>query len=334
MRAAIVTGVSRGLGEALAARCSRRGHRRRDRPDAEHRHRERAVPPRRLRPRASLMAAERCCRCCARSPETPPRGHADQQCGRGDAGRARSAASTPRRSRSAFATNVAAPLVMADLSAARSASPCRRRRIINVSSGAAQTAVAGSAAYCMSKAALEMLTRALVADHARDARSSASRCGPGSSRPGMQQFMRSHDPARFSERRPVPRLQGKRPAQGSGRRRARDRREARDRPGRERPSTSHGPRCWRAEHLLRGRSVDAGLDPHVRPVRWFLAHRVASRPGATIGTAPRRSWRVVGAGAALACALLRCRHRPTIRTGRSGWSCRSRPAAAPTTSRG
>ncbi len=97
---------------------------------------------------------------------------------------------------SAFATNVAAPLVMADLFCRAFPEAAPRRRIINVSSGAAQSAVAGSAAYCMSKAALEMLTRALVADHAATSLECIT-LRPGIFETGMQQFMRSHDPADF-----------------------------------------------------------------------------------------------------------------------------------------
>ena len=97
---------------------------------------------------------------------------------------------------SAFATNVAAPLVMADLLCRAFPEAVPRRRIINVSSGAAQSAVAGSAAYCMSKAALEMLTRALVADHAATSLECIT-LRPGIFETGMQQFMRSHDPADF-----------------------------------------------------------------------------------------------------------------------------------------
>ena len=61
---------------------------------------------------------------------------------------------------------------------------------------AIESAVAGSAAYCMSKAALEMLTRALVADHAGTSLECIT-LRPGIFETGMQQFMRSHDQAQF-----------------------------------------------------------------------------------------------------------------------------------------
>ena len=95
----------------------------------------------------------------------------------------------------ALATNVTAPLVLADLFL-RAFPDSVPRRIINVSSGAAQTAVAGSAAYCMSKAALEMLTRSIVADGAGRTVECIS-LRPGIFETGMQQYMRSRDPAEF-----------------------------------------------------------------------------------------------------------------------------------------
>ena len=54
----------------------------------------------------------------------------------------------------AFATNVTAPLALTDLFL-RSFDASLERRVLNISSGAAQTAIAGSAVYCMSKAALD-----------------------------------------------------------------------------------------------------------------------------------------------------------------------------------
>lgn len=96
----------------------------------------------------------------------------------------------------AFATNVAAPLIIADLFCRAFPESAPPRRIINISSGAAQSAIAGSASYCMSKAALEMLTRALVADHAATGLECIT-LRPGIFETGMQQFMRSQDPAAF-----------------------------------------------------------------------------------------------------------------------------------------
>ena len=95
----------------------------------------------------------------------------------------------------ALATNVTAPLVLADLFL-RAFPESVTRRIINISSGAAQTAIAGSAAYCMSKAALEMMTRSIVADGTNGSVECIS-LRPGIFETGMQQYMRSRDPAEF-----------------------------------------------------------------------------------------------------------------------------------------
>jgi NAD(P)-dependent dehydrogenase (short-subunit alcohol dehydrogenase family) len=97
---------------------------------------------------------------------------------------------------SALLTNAAAPLVMADLFCRSFPDDAIERRIINISSGAAQTALAGSAAYSMSKAALEMLTRSIAAERATP----NFRCislRPGIFETGMQAYMRSRDPAEF-----------------------------------------------------------------------------------------------------------------------------------------
>jgi NAD(P)-dependent dehydrogenase (short-subunit alcohol dehydrogenase family) len=96
----------------------------------------------------------------------------------------------------AIATNIAAPLVMADLFCRVFPGATPRRRIINISSGAAQTAIAGSGTYSMSKSALEMLTRAAVADHAERSLECIT-LRPGIFETGMQKFMRSRDPAQF-----------------------------------------------------------------------------------------------------------------------------------------
>jgi len=98
----------------------------------------------------------------------------------------------------ALATNVAAPLALCNAFLRAFADPELPRRIVNVSSGAAQTAIAGSAVYSMSKAALEMLTRAIAAE----CTASAFRCvtlRPGIFDTDMQAYMRSHDPAEFPD---------------------------------------------------------------------------------------------------------------------------------------
>jgi len=97
---------------------------------------------------------------------------------------------------SALAINTAAPVVLADLFCRSFPDDTVERRIINVSSGAAQTALAGTAVYSMSKAALEMLTRSIAVE------CTAPRFRCISLRPGifetwMQAHLRSRDPAEF-----------------------------------------------------------------------------------------------------------------------------------------
>jgi len=97
---------------------------------------------------------------------------------------------------SALATNAAAPVVMADLFLRTFSDDAVPRRIINISSGAAQAAIAGSAVYSMSKAALEMLTRSIAAEHDTP-RFRCISLRPGIFETGMQVYMRSRDPAEF-----------------------------------------------------------------------------------------------------------------------------------------
>ena len=96
----------------------------------------------------------------------------------------------------ALATNAAAPVVMADLFFRSFPDDTIERRIINVSSGAAQTAIPGTLVYGMSKAALEMLTRAIVAECSTP-RFRCISLRPGIFETGMQAYMRSRDPAEF-----------------------------------------------------------------------------------------------------------------------------------------
>ncbi len=90
----------------------------------------------------------------------------------------------------AIAVNLTAPFVLANAFCRAFADPSVRRRIINVSSGAAQTPIAGSAAYCATKAGLEMLTRALAAEHASPT-FDAINVRPGIIDTPMQTFMRT-----------------------------------------------------------------------------------------------------------------------------------------------
>jgi benzil reductase ((S)-benzoin forming) len=91
---------------------------------------------------------------------------------------------------SALAVNLAAPVALANLFCrvfAAAQMPCR---VINVSSGAAQTALPGEAVYCVAKAGVEMLTLALAADQqAPNFRAITVR--PGVMDTDMQLFARS-----------------------------------------------------------------------------------------------------------------------------------------------
>jgi benzil reductase ((S)-benzoin forming) len=97
---------------------------------------------------------------------------------------------------SALLTNAAAPVVMVDLFLRSFADDAIARRIVNISSGAAQAAIAGSAVYSMSKAALEMLTRSIAAEQT-GSRFACISLRPGIFETGMQAYMRSRDPAEF-----------------------------------------------------------------------------------------------------------------------------------------
>jgi NAD(P)-dependent dehydrogenase (short-subunit alcohol dehydrogenase family) len=95
-----------------------------------------------------------------------------------------------------LATNVVAPLALADLFCRTFDDDRVDRRIINISSGAAVQAIAGSGVYSIGKAAIEMLTLTLAADRTAP----TLRCitlRPGIFDTDMQREARSYDAARF-----------------------------------------------------------------------------------------------------------------------------------------
>lgn len=96
----------------------------------------------------------------------------------------------------AIATNITAPMVLTDLFCRAFPAEEVARRVINISSGAAQAAIAGSSAYCVSKAGLEMLTKALAVDHPEGSLQSIG-LRPGIFETGMQEYLRSRNPAEF-----------------------------------------------------------------------------------------------------------------------------------------
>jgi NAD(P)-dependent dehydrogenase (short-subunit alcohol dehydrogenase family) len=89
--------------------------------------------------------------------------------------------------------NLAAVVTLTNLFCRIFADPGMPRRVINVSSGAAQTALAGESVYCVAKAGMEMLTRALAVEQ-QAASFRAITVRPGVIDTDMQVFARSQSP--------------------------------------------------------------------------------------------------------------------------------------------
>lgn len=191
MRAAIVTGVSRGLGEALASTLLERGYHvlgigrasaaRLTGPNYQFvafDFAESANVGKVLTAPLAQLAAQRpeyACLINNAAVGTPV-----GVLGTLDAGEITGA----------LAVNLAAPIALANLFCQIFADDAVERRIINVSSGAANNAMPGIANYCIAKAGLEMLTRALAAERQGD-RFRAITVRPGVIDTGMQEYMRS-----------------------------------------------------------------------------------------------------------------------------------------------
>ena len=191
MRAAIVTGVSRGLGESLAATLLERGFTvvgvgrassarlRGDRyrfakidlADADRIGAELAPPFR-------ALAAENPESVCLinNAAQPSPVGLLGTLAGADMA--------------SSLAVNLAAPVALANLFCRAFGPGGGSRRIINVSSGAAQKPLPGDAMYCVAKAGLEMLTATLAAEQQGDG-FEAITVRPGIIDTDMQAFARS-----------------------------------------------------------------------------------------------------------------------------------------------
>ncbi|HSC97835.1 MAG TPA: SDR family NAD(P)-dependent oxidoreductase [Casimicrobiaceae bacterium] len=166
MLTAIVTGVSRGLGEALGAQLLERGCRvvgigrntsarlggdrytfvRCDLGDA-------AALAERAAPAFAHIAAERAEAICLinNAATLEPVGVLGTL---GSVDIARS-----------ITVNLVAPIGLSSLFCNTFDDDAIDRRIINVSSGAAQSTLPGASLYCIAKAGLEMLTRSLAAEH-------------------------------------------------------------------------------------------------------------------------------------------------------------------------
>jgi benzil reductase ((S)-benzoin forming) len=94
---------------------------------------------------------------------------------------------------SALATNLTAAVALANLFCRVFADRGLARRVINVSSGAAETALPGEAVYCVAKAGIEMLTRTLAAEQETPTLRAIT-VRPGVMDTDMQTFARAQPP--------------------------------------------------------------------------------------------------------------------------------------------
>ena len=92
--------------------------------------------------------------------------------------------------------NLASPVVLASEFCRAFGDDALERRIVNVSSGAAQSVIAGESLYCVAKAGLEMLTRTLAAEH-DSPRFRAISLRPGVMDTRMQAFARTRSKDRL-----------------------------------------------------------------------------------------------------------------------------------------
>jgi NAD(P)-dependent dehydrogenase (short-subunit alcohol dehydrogenase family) len=194
MQAAIVTGVSRGLGAALASELLERGFTvlgigRASNPAlsgssyafvrfdlAECAHVDEA-----LTPALSSLAERKPASACLLN-------NAASIGAVGTLGRLAASEIT-----SSLVVNLAAVVTLTNLFCRIFADPGMARRVINVSSGAAQNALPGESVYCVAKAGMEMLTRALAAEQ-QAANFRAITVRPGVIDTDMQVFARSQSP--------------------------------------------------------------------------------------------------------------------------------------------
>jgi benzil reductase ((S)-benzoin forming) len=94
---------------------------------------------------------------------------------------------------SSLLVNLAGAVALANLFCRVFADGDLARKVINVSSGVAETAIPGEAVYCVAKAGIEMLTRALAADQQAPS-FQAITVRPGVIDTEMQAFTRSQAP--------------------------------------------------------------------------------------------------------------------------------------------
>ncbi|HTP47028.1 MAG TPA: SDR family NAD(P)-dependent oxidoreductase [Casimicrobiaceae bacterium] len=194
MHAAIVTGVSRGLGESMAAALLAEGYtvlgvgRRSSARLAGERYRFASFDLAEAeKTRGVLEAPFRAL--AAEKPESICLVNNAAVAGPvGVLGRLQDAASL-----GSLEVNLIAPLVLCNLFCAVFADESLSRRVINVSSGAAQSALPGEGLYCVAKAGLEMLTRVLAAEQKAPG-FRAINVRPGIIDTEMQLFARSQSP--------------------------------------------------------------------------------------------------------------------------------------------
>jgi NAD(P)-dependent dehydrogenase (short-subunit alcohol dehydrogenase family) len=194
MHAAIVTGVSRGLGAALAAELLRRrfavlGIGRSS-------HAELAGPDYAFA-RFDLADASRIDEALAPAFARIAQAKPESVCLVNNAAVAGPVGTVGKLSAPEIATSIAVNLgsvaALSNLFCRVFADRALPRRIINVSSGAAQNVLVGEGAYCVAKAGMEMLTRVVAAEHS-DATFRAITIRPGVIDTDMQTFARSHSP--------------------------------------------------------------------------------------------------------------------------------------------
>jgi NAD(P)-dependent dehydrogenase (short-subunit alcohol dehydrogenase family) len=194
MHAAIVTGVSRGLGAALASELLERGFEvlgigRASNPALEGEHyafmrfdlADSARVDEALTPALSSLAERKPASVCLLN-------NAASIGAVGTLGRLAAGEIT-----SSLVVNLAAVVTLTNLFCRIFADPGMARRVINVSSGAAQNALPGESVYCVAKAGMEMLTRALAAEQ-QAATFRAITIRPGVIDTDMQVFARSQSP--------------------------------------------------------------------------------------------------------------------------------------------
>lgn len=194
MHAAIVTGVSRGLGAALASELLERGFMvlgigRANNPALKGEHyafvrfdlADSARVDDALTPALSSLAERKPASVCLLN-------NAASIGAVGTLGRLAAGEIT-----SSLVVNLAAVLTLTNLFCRIFADAGMARRVINVSSGAAQNALPGESVYCVAKAGMEMLTRALATEQ-QAATFRAITIRPGVIDTDMQVFARSQSP--------------------------------------------------------------------------------------------------------------------------------------------